>query len=148
MSIFCKPEFWYTFSSIITAFVIFYLSLGLKSGKRYLLRLFKANQALSLSIQKNLSEFIDKYNAFDSIAFPERNITFGHLLEQMKSEFSENLSDKLFLKIKKRKLSKPELTSSIDSLNKQNEALRLVDIDLKLIIRKVESVLNGETTTA
>lgn len=148
MTIFCKPEFWYTFASIIAAFVIFYLSLGLKSGKRYLLRLFKANQTLSLSIQKNLSEFIDKHNAFDSIAFPERSITFGHFLEQMKSEFAENLSDKLFLTLKKRKFSKPELTSSIDSLNKQNEALRLVDIDLKLIVRKVDSKDNDKTTTA
>lgn len=148
MTIFCKPEFWYTFASILAAFVIFYLSLGLKSGKRYLLRLFKANQTLSLSIQKNLSEFIDKHNAFDLIAFPERSITFGHFLEQMKSEFAENLSDKLFLKLKKRKFSKPELTSSIDSLNKQNEALRLVDIDLKLIIRKVDSKDNDKTTTA
>ena len=147
MTILCKPEFWYTFATIIAAFVIYFLSQGLKSGKKYLLRLFKANQILSLMIQKNLSEFINKYNAFDSIAFPERNITFGHFLEQMKSEFAENLSEKLFLELKKRKLSKPELTSSIDSLNKQNEALRLVEIDLKLIIRKVESVENDETTT-
>lgn len=148
MTIFCKPEFWYTFATIIAAFVIFYLSLGLKSGKKYLLRLFKANQTLSLTIQKNLSEFIDKYKTFDSTAFPERNITFGHFLEQMKSEFAENLSEKLYLELKKRKFSKPELTSSIDSLNKQNEALRLVDIDLKLIIRKVESEENNKTTTA
>lgn len=138
MAILSKPEFWYTLASIITAFVIFYLSLGLKSGKKYLLRLFKANQTLSLSIQKNLSEFIDKHNAFNSIAFPERNITYGHFLEQMKSEFSINLSEELFLELRNRKFSKAELTSSIDSLNKQNEALRMVDLDLKLIIRKVE----------
>jgi hypothetical protein len=138
MTIFCKPEFWYTFASILTAFIIFYLSLGLKSEKKYLLRLFRANQTLSLSIQKNLSEFIDKHNSFDSIAFPERNITYGHFLEQMKSEFAENLSEKLFSELKKRKFSKPELTSSIDSLNKQNESLRMVDVDLKLVIRKAE----------
>lgn len=148
MTIFCKPEFWYTFATIIAAFVIYYLSLDLKSGKRYLLRLFKANQSLSLLIQKSLSEFIDSYNTFDSIAFPERNITFGHFLEQMKSEFAANLSEKLFFELKKRKYSKPELTSFIDSLNKQNEALRLVDIDLKLIIRKVESEQIDKITTA
>jgi hypothetical protein len=139
MTIFLKPEFWYTTISIIAAFVIFYLSLGLKSGKKFLIRLFKANQTLSLSIQKNLSEFIDKNNAYNSIAFPERNITYGHFLEQMKTEFNMNLSESLFTKLKKSKLSKVELTSLIDSFNKQNEALRLIDVDLKLIIRKVES---------
>lgn len=139
MNILNKPEFWYTAASIIAAFVIFYLSLGLKSGKKFMLRLFKANQTLSLSIQKNLSEFIEKYDAYESIAFPERNITYGHFLEQTKTEFSANLSEELFSKIKKRKISKPELTSSIDSLNKQNEALRMVDLELKLIIRKVEN---------
>ncbi len=142
MTIFLKPEFWYATISIIAAFVIFYLSLGLKSGKRFLIKLFKANQTLSLSIQKNLSEFIDKNNAYNSIAFPERNITYGHFLEQMKSEFNMNLSESLFSELKKNKLSKVELTSLIDSFNKQNEALRLIDIDLKLIIRKVESYKN------
>lgn len=142
MTIFLKPEFWYATISIIAAFVIFYLSLGLKSGKKFLIKLFKANQTLSLSIQKNLSEFIDKNNAYNSIAFPERNITYGHFLEQMKSEFNMNLSESLFSELKKNKLSKVELTSLIDSFNKQNEALRLIDIDLKLIIRKVESYKN------
>ena len=47
MAILSKPEFWYTLATIITAFVIFYMSLGLKSGKKYLLRLFKANQDFS-----------------------------------------------------------------------------------------------------
>lgn len=142
MTFFFKPEFWYTTISIIAAFVIFYLSLGLKSGKSFLIRSFKTNQTLSLSIQKNLSEFIDKYNAYDAIAFPERNITFGHFLEQMKSEFNTSLSENLFFELKKSKLSKIELTSYIDSSNKQNEALRLLDTDLKLVIRKAESYMN------
>lgn len=142
MNIFSKPEFWYTLATIVTAFIILYITLGLKSGKKYLLRVFKSNQNLSETIQKNLSEFIKKHQAYDSIAFPERNFTYGHFLEQMKAEYETNLSDKLYLELANRRFSKVELTSSIDSLNKQNEALRLVDIDLKLIIKKVESEQN------
>jgi hypothetical protein len=134
-----KPEFWYTIISIAAAFIIYYFTLNKRSSKRFILKLFKENQKLSLTIQQNLSDFITRHNAYNSIAFPERNITYGHFLEQMKVEFDSNLTDTLYQVIKKRKFSKPEIDSTIDSLNKQNEALRLVDIDMKLVIRKANS---------
>lgn len=140
MSIFEKPEFWYTVTSVTVAFIIYFLSQNKKSGKKLILKLFLANQKLSLSIQKNLEGFIEKHDAFNAIAFPERNITYGHMLEQMKAEFEVNLSEPLYDKLKKTKFSKPEIDSAIDSLNKQNEALRLVDIDMRLIIRKADSM--------
>jgi hypothetical protein len=142
MNIFGKPEFWYTVTLISVAFIIYFLSQNKKSGKRLILKLYLANQTLSLSIQKDLEGFIEKHNAFNSIAFPEKNITYGHMLEQMKAEFEVNLSESLYQKLKKKNLSKPEIEVAIDSLNKQNEALRLVDLDMKLVIRKADSSLN------
>ncbi|MTK54094.1 hypothetical protein [Paludibacter sp.] len=142
MNIFGKPEFWYTVTSISVAFIIYFLSQNKKSGKRLILKLYLANQTLSLSIQKDLEGFIEKHNAFNAIAFPEKNITYGHMLEQMKAEFEVNLSESLYQKLKKKNLSKPEIEVAIDSLNKQNEALRLVDLDMKLVIRKADSSLN------
>jgi len=142
MNILHKPEFWYTTASIFAAFIIFFLSQNLRSGKKLILRLFKANQVISLNIQEKLDDFIKKHDAYDAIAFPEKNITYGHFLEQMKEEFDVNLSDQLYHILKKRKFSKPEIESSIDSLNKQNEALRMMDIDMKLVIRKADSMGN------
>jgi predicted choloylglycine hydrolase len=58
----------------------------------------------------------------NSIAFPERNITYGHFLEQMKSEFNMNLSESLFSELKKNKLSKSEFFDNITLLmEKSNE---------------------------
>ena len=142
MNILHKPEFWYTTASIFAAFIIFFLSQNLRSGKKLILRLFKANQVISLNIQEKLDDFIKKHDAYDAIAFPEKNITYGHFLEQMKEEFDVNLSDQLYHTLKKRKFSKPEIESTIDSLNKQNEALRMMDIDMKLVIRKADSMGN------
>ena len=139
MTILQKPEFWYAAVPVCVTIIIYYLSQHKKSEKKFVLKLFIANQTLSLSIQRNLEEFIEKHNAFNAIAFPEGNITYGQFLEQMKAEFEVNLSEPLYSKLKKKKFSKFEIEAAIDSLNKQNEALRLVDIDMKLIIKKADS---------
>lgn len=139
MSILQKPEFWYMVIPIAAAFIIYYLTLNKRSSKRLILRLFKENQKISQRIQQNLSDFIHKHNAYNSIAFPEKNITYGHFFEQMKVEYDSNLTDSLFQLIKKKGFSKPEIDITLESLNKQNEALRLMDIDMKLVIRKTNS---------
>jgi len=139
MDILSEPAFWYTFISIVSAFIICYISLGLRSSRKYLFRVFKANQKLSIAIQNSLAEFIKKHQADGAIALQDTKITYGELLEQMQAEYKANLSEELYLRLKKRRFSKVELTNAIDSLNKQNEALRFVDNNIKLVIRKVES---------
>lgn len=135
-------EFWYFFIPTISAFVIYYLSVNTKNEKKYLLSLFKSNQKLSLKIQENLKNFIDEYNAYGAIAFPERNLSYGHYLEQMQANHTQNLSDEGYklLSENQKVLTKPMLASSIDSFNKQNESLRLMDIDIQLVIKKAQSM--------
>lgn len=145
MNIFSKNEFWYTVATIVTsiatAFVIYFLTQNKRQGKKYVLDLFKANQKLSLEVQKNISEFIDRHDAYNLIAFLERNVTYGHYLELMREEFKENLSDNVYECLKKMKFTKPSIDSMTNSLNKQNESLRLIDIDIKLVMKKADSLM-------
>lgn len=139
MNIFCKSDFWYAIAAIATAFIIYFLNKNTRGNKKYILKLFKANQILSLNTQNLIEEFIHKFNAYDAIAFPEKQLNYGHYLEQMKAEFENNLSDKVYNKLKKTKFTKPLIDSTIDSLNKQNESLRLIEIDIKIVIKQASS---------
>ncbi|AEW86133.1 hypothetical protein FCOL_06560 [Flavobacterium columnare ATCC 49512] len=56
----------------------------------------------------------------------------------MSEEYKKNLSDELYEFTKKEKIPKPTLLSMTDSLNRQNEALRLIEIDMDLIIKKAK----------
>lgn len=135
-------EFWYFFIPTASGFVIYFLSVNTRNEKKYLQILFKSNQKLSLKIQADLTRFIEEYDAYDAIAFPEKNLSYGHYLEQMQASYAENLSEDCYkvLVENKKLLTKPMLTSYVDSLNKQNESLRLIDIDMQMVIRKAEQI--------
>jgi hypothetical protein len=140
MEIFKTTDFWYFLITLvvgtIVTFWIYFLGKSLKDDKKHLLILFKANQKISTEIQVNLKNFINEFNADNAIAFPERNLTYGIWLETMIAEYNSNLSDELYEFIKSQKLTKPNIQSMTESLNKQNENLRLLDIDMKLVINR------------
>lgn len=54
----------------------------------------------------------------------------------MIAELNNNLSDELYEFIKSQKLTKSNIQSMTESLNKQNKNLRLLDIDMKLVIKR------------
>lgn len=136
MEILQTNEFWYFFIPLIAGFVIYYMGQNTKDERAHLLNLFKANQRISKDIQNKLKQFINDFNASEAIAFPERNLTYGTYLEMMSEEYEKNLSDELYEFTRTKKLTKPTLLTMIDSLNKQNEALRLMEIDINLVIKK------------
>ncbi|MFK7032589.1 hypothetical protein [Flavobacterium oreochromis] len=136
MEIFKTAEFWYFLIPVIIGFVIYFLDKSLKDERKHLLILFKSNQTISKNIQEKLRGFILEFDTSKAIAFPERNITYNNWLEMMAEEYNRNLSDELYESVKKGKISKPILLSMTDSLNRQNEALRLMEIDMDLIIKK------------
>lgn len=136
MEILQTNEFWYFFIPLIAGFVIYYMGQNTKDERAHLLNLFKANQRISKDIQNKLKQFINDFNASEAIAFPERNLTYGTYLEMMSEEYEKNLSDELYEFTRTKKLTKPTLLTMIDSLNKQNEALRLMEIDVNLVIKK------------
>lgn len=138
MDIFYTKEFWYFFIPVILSVVIYFLSKNTNAERNHLLILFKANQRLSKKIQEELEKFIEEFNASNAIAFPERNITYGTWLELMSEEYKSYLSDERYDSVRKMKVSKPALLSMIDSLNKQNEALRLLEIDMNLVTKKAK----------
>ncbi|AMA49200.1 hypothetical protein [Flavobacterium covae] len=138
MEIFKTAEFWYFFIPVIISFVIYFLDKSVKDEKKHLLILFKSNQTISKNIQEKLRGFIVEFSASNAIAFPEKNLTYGTWLEMMSEEYKKNLSDELYEFAKKGKIPKPTLLSMTDSLNRQNEALRLMEIDMDLIIKKAK----------
>jgi len=140
MEILKTKEFWYFLIPVLSGFVIYFLGKNKKAERKHLLILFRANQKLSKKIQEELAVFIEEFDASNAIAFPERNITYGECLDTMSEEYKLNLSDEQFGIIRRRKLSKPTLLSLTASLEKQNEALRLLEIDMKMVIKKVRKI--------
>src|SRR5690606_8011031 len=136
MEILQTPEFWYFLTPVIIGFVLYFMDKSMKADRKHLLILFKSNQTLSKNIQAKLRGFINEFDASKAIAFPERNLSYGTWLEMMEEEYNANLTDELYNFAKNGKMPKPTLLSMIDSLNRQNEALRLIDVDVNLIIKK------------
>jgi len=136
MDIIQTREFWYFLIPVVIGIVIYYAGKSTKDEKELLLVLFKSNQILSLRIQERLKEYIDKYNAGSTFAFPDNNITFQTYLDTMTEQFNSNLSDEIFNNIKIAEMTKPRLESHIQSLSKQNEALIAIEIDTNLLFKK------------
>jgi hypothetical protein len=139
MKIFSTPEFWYFLISLIAGFVIYYMSKNVKDEKTNLLVLFKSNQKISSEIQIKLKNFIIEYNANDEIVFPERNLSYGTWYELIIAEYNRNLSDELYESIRIQKLTKPNIETMTDSLIRQNEALRHMDIDMEVVIKRAKN---------
>jgi hypothetical protein len=136
MEIIKTKEFWYFLIPVLLTLIIYFVDKSLKAERKHLLILFKSNQTLSKRIQGKLRDFIEEFDAANAIAFPERNVTYGTCLELMSEEYKSNLSEESYEFLKNGKIPKPTLLSMSDSLNKQNEALRLIDIDINLVIKK------------
>ncbi len=136
MEILHTSEFWYFFIPIVITLIIYFVDKNIKAERKHLLVLFKSNQSISKRIQEKLRGFIDEFDTSSAIAFPERNITYDTWLEMMSEEYKSNLSEDLYEVVKKGKIPKPTLLSMSDSLTKQNEALRLMEIDMNLVIKK------------
>jgi hypothetical protein len=138
MKIISTPEFWYFLIGLIACFVIYYMGKSVKNEKNHLLTLFKANQTLSKELQTNLKTFISEFNADNKIAFHDGNVTYKEYLEMVITEYSNNLCDEKYELIRRQKLTKPNLESMIASLDQQNEALRLISLDMKRIMKQAE----------
>lgn len=130
------PEFWYFFIPLVIGLIIYFRGESVKAEKKHLLLMFKANQTLSNRIQDKLRSFIIVYNASEGIAIREGNVTFGTWLELMTAEHETALSEERYNGIRKNKIPKPTLLSMSDSLNKQNEHLRMMELEMNLVIKK------------
>ena len=100
MEILQTKEFWYFLIPLLAGFVIYYMSKSSKDERTHLLILFKSNQTISKSIQEKLRQFINDFNASNTIAFPERNLTYSTYLDMMIEEYNANLSDNQYEFIK------------------------------------------------
>ncbi|HET8572279.1 MAG TPA: hypothetical protein VFL76_00280 [Edaphocola sp.] len=138
MEILQTREFWYFFIPIVVTLIIYFVDKSIKAERKHLLVLFKSNKSLSKRIQEKLKGFIEEFDASNAIAYPERNVTYGTWLEMMSEEYKSSLSEELYEFAKKGKIPKPTLLSMSDSLNKQNEALRLMEMDMNLVIKKAQ----------
>ena len=138
MDIFNSVEFWYFLIPVIIGILFWYDGKSTRDEKEHMLTLFKSNQILSMRIQTNIKKLIYEYNIGNEIAFPERNVTYNTYLDLMKEEYKTSLSDELFESLKISKFKKPRILSHIESLSKQNDALILIDIDMKRISRTLQ----------
>lgn len=93
---------------------------------------FRATQRLSLQVQAELREFIEKYDAEDQFLMP--GITYQAYLAQMEKSFDENLSDRLLKEVESLKPSDYTIDSMLKSLETQFEALSQIDTQLRTIL--------------
>lgn len=93
---------------------------------------FRATQRLSLQVQAELREFIEKYDAEDQFLMP--GITYQAYLAQMEKSFDENLSDRLLKEVESLKPSDNTIDSMLKSLETQFEALSQIDAQLRTIL--------------
>lgn len=93
---------------------------------------FRATQRLSLQVQAELREFIEKYDAEDQFLMP--GITYQAYLAQMEKSFDENLSDRLLKEVESLKASDNTIDSMLKSLETQFEALSQIDAQLRTIL--------------
>jgi len=139
MDIFQTSGFWYFLIPVVIGILFWYDGKSTRDEKKHMLDLFKSNKNLSLRIQKELSELIEKHNCHNSIAFPERNLTYKVYLEMITEEHINRLSDDMYDNLKNSKLSKPSVATHINSLSTQNDNLILMEIDLKRISKTMEN---------
>jgi hypothetical protein len=93
---------------------------------------FRATQRLSLQVQAELREFIEKYDAEDQFLKP--GITYQAYLAQMERSFDENLSDRLLKEVESLKPLDNTIDSMLKSLETQFEALSQIDAQLRTIL--------------
>lgn len=99
---------------------------------------FKATQRLSLQVQAELREFIEKYDAENQFLMP--GITYQAYLAQMERSFNENLSDRLLEEVESLKPSDNTIDSMLKSLETQFEALSQIDAQLRTILNSPNQI--------
>lgn len=98
---------------------------------------FKATQNLSLQIQDDLERMITQYRAGNCEM--TSGFTYEICLEEMKSSFKANLTDKVLEKLVSQNPSKPTILSAIKSLEVQHENLMQLQVNLNLIRRQMDN---------
>lgn len=123
-----------TIIGVVIAIITFIYQFHLKpKGKLSHLKIqFKATQRLSLQVQEELREFIEKYDAGDQFLMP--GITYQAYLAQIEKSFDENLSDRLLKEVESLKPSDYTIDSMLKSLETQFEALSQIDTQLRTIL--------------
>lgn len=99
--------------------------------KENLLALFKSTQKLSLKLRNEIIQYATENNKMDSYMF--EGISFSKYISMMEVSYNENLSDQLYQKIKNMELSKSNIASMTESLEKQIEALNILEANMKVL---------------
>lgn len=123
-----------TIIGVVIAIITFIYQFHLKPKEKlsHLKIQFKATQRLSLQVQEELREFIEKYDAEDQFLMP--GITYQAYLAQIEKSFDENLSDRLLKEVESLKPSDYTIDSMLKSLETQFEALSQIDTQLRTIL--------------
>lgn len=123
-----------TIIGVVIAIITFIYQFHLKPKEKlsHLKIQFKATQRLSLQVQEELREFIEKYDAEDQFLMP--GITYQAYLAQIEKSFDENLSDRLLKEVESLKPSDNTIDSMLKSLETQFEALSQIDTQLRTIL--------------
>lgn len=95
---------------------------------------FRATQVLSIEVQDELEKFIRENNAWNHEIFP--GVNYRTYLEELRVSHQKYLSDELINRNKSLKLTKSNILSMIQSLEKQFEALSQVRGYLRMISRQ------------
>ena len=123
-----------TIIGVVIAIITFIYQFHLKPKEKlsHLKIQFKATQRLSLQVQEELREFIEKYDAGDQFLMP--GITYQAYLAQMDRSFDENLSGRLLKEVESLKPLDNTIDSMLKSLETQFEALSQIDAQLRTIL--------------
>jgi len=135
MDIFYRIDFWALIISVV-GLGYYLVDRSSKGEKKHMLETFKENQKISLNIQDILNTYMTTFGKTNRVAFANTDTTIGNYYDILVEEHRLKLSDELYEHTKKEKISKATLHSRIDSLNKQNEALRLIELEAKLFLKK------------
>lgn len=92
---------------------------------------FKANQRLSLDVQNELENYIEKFSSENHFMF--ENITFQNYLDELKNSHSKNLSNKLLEELVRLDLPKSTISSMNKSLEIQFNSLLEVQTRIRLL---------------
>lgn len=95
---------------------------------------FRTTQSMSKKVQAKLKDYAEMNNVWNVDMFP--NITFEKYIGTMEETYERNLSDKLINDILLEKPSKSILISMTKSLEKQLEALNILDTQINLLSEK------------
>lgn len=95
-----------------------------KELKDHLLLLILGTQKSSLQLRTDLINYTNANNAHDKLIF--EGITFAKYIKEMETSFELNLSNEVYEKVIKTKYTKANLNSMIASLEKQSEAIEMM----------------------